>query len=125
MDNPELYFKANEMHKKGAIEFYTRFLTKICWRNDGSDCLIDIGSGPGDVVSDCIYPQMPRGYQRLVFSDIKSSMVEFARQHYQHLPNSEFKVLNIESHDELPDDLKGKFDHVTSNYCLHLAADQK
>ncbi|XP_073841258.1 uncharacterized protein [Musca autumnalis] len=95
------------------------------WRNDGTDTLIDIGSGPGDVVSDCIYPRMPCEYQRLVFSDIKSSMVEFARQHYQHLPNSEFRLLNIESHDGLPHDLKGKFDHVTSNYCLHLAADQR
>ncbi|XP_073821503.1 juvenile hormone acid O-methyltransferase-like [Musca autumnalis] len=57
--------------------------------------LIDIGSGPGDVVSDCIYPQMPRTYQRLVFSDLKSSMVEFARQHYHHLPNTEQAYINI------------------------------
>ncbi|XP_073822318.1 juvenile hormone acid O-methyltransferase-like [Musca autumnalis] len=126
MNNPELYFEAHEMQKNSAIEFYNRFLTKISWHNDGSDSLIDIGSGPGDVVSDCINPRMPRGgYQRLVFSDLKSSMVEFARQHYQHLPNSDFRVLNIESHDGLPEDLKGKFDHVTSNFCLHLPADQR
>ncbi|XP_073822310.1 juvenile hormone acid O-methyltransferase-like [Musca autumnalis] len=125
MDNPEKYFEAHEMQKQDAIEFFNRFLTKISWHNDGSDSLIDIGSGPGDVVSECIYPQMPSKYQRLVFSDLRSNMVEFARQHYQHLPNSEFHVLNIESHEELADDLKGKFNHVTSNYCLHHPTDQR
>uniref|UniRef100_A0A1I8M195 Methyltransferase type 12 domain-containing protein n=1 Tax=Musca domestica TaxID=7370 RepID=A0A1I8M195_MUSDO len=125
MDDPQLYYDAHELQKKDAIVFYKQFSSKIRWRNDGSDALIDIGSGPGDVVYDCIYPIMPDTYQRLVFSDIKNSMMEYAREHYHHLPNSDFKVLNIESHEELLNDLKGQFDHVTSNYCLQLVVDQR
>ncbi|XP_061397334.1 juvenile hormone acid O-methyltransferase-like [Musca vetustissima] len=125
MDNPQLYYDAHELQKKDAIAFYKQYASMIRWRNDGCDSVIDIGSGPGDVVSDCLYPRMPRKYQRLVFSDIKRSMMEYARKHYQHLPNTEFKVLNIESHEELAEDLRGQFDHITSNYCLQLVVDQR
>uniref|UniRef100_A0A1I8PXL7 Methyltransferase type 12 domain-containing protein n=1 Tax=Stomoxys calcitrans TaxID=35570 RepID=A0A1I8PXL7_STOCA len=120
MNDPKLYLEAHELQRKDAENFYEEFASKIQWRSDGLDTLIDVGSGPGDITADIIYPLMPVNFQRFVFSDIQPSMVEFSKQRYNHLEKSEFHILNIETSDDLPSDLEGKFDHVTSNYCLQL-----
>lgn len=125
MDDPKLYHEAHELQRKDAADIIEEFAPKIQWRTDGLDTLIDIGSGPGDVVVDFIYPRMPKTFQNIVWSDIKTSMVEYAKSIYGHLPNTDFKVLNIETHEELAEDLKGQFDHVTSNYCLQVVPDQR
>lgn len=125
MADPQLYYEAHELQRKDAEDIIDEYFPRIQWRTDGLDTLIDVGSGPGDVLMDLIYPRMPSNFQRIVCSDIKQSMVEFATSKYQHLEKIDFKVLDIETHSDLSSDLKGQFDHVTSFYCLIVVQDQR
>lgn len=45
-----------------------------------------------------------------------------AREIYK-TPNVEFKVLDIAS--DIPDEMKGKFDHIFSFFCFHWIQNQR
>lgn len=125
MNNPKLYRQANALQRQDASEIIEEYFPKLKWHPDGLDSLIDVGSASGDVLMELIYPRMPVASQRIVCSDICAKMVEFARVSYQHLAKSEFRILDIATQLDLPRDLYGQFDHVTSFYCLQLVKDQR
>ncbi|XP_075152637.1 juvenile hormone acid O-methyltransferase-like [Haematobia irritans] len=125
MIRADIYTKNNDVQRHDSKRIIEEYTTKIQWRYDGQDSLIDLGSGCGDILVDFVYPRMPWNRQRIVCSDISVQMVEFARRKYWHLKEMEFRVLNMATHEKLPYDLKGQFDHVTSFYALMWVADQK
>ncbi|XP_048505821.1 juvenile hormone acid O-methyltransferase-like isoform X2 [Athalia rosae] len=57
-------------------------------------------------------------------SDISEPMVNFGKERYRDNGRLSFVKLNIEAPD-LPEDLIGQFDHVTSFYCLHWCQDMR
>ncbi|XP_075150988.1 juvenile hormone acid O-methyltransferase-like [Haematobia irritans] len=123
MDSPTSYHKANQFQRRDSLEIIKDYFPKFKWRLDYQDSLIDIGSGPGDVLFDFVYPKMPRDFRRIVCSDLNPNMVEYAKNNYGHLEKIQFTTLNIESKNELAKDLKGQFDHVTSFNVLHWTKD--
>ncbi|BFF95937.1 juvenile hormone acid O-methyltransferase [Drosophila madeirensis] len=117
MNQASLYQNANQVQRHDAKLILEEFASTLQWRSDGEDALLDVGSGSGNVLMDFVKPLMPQGAQ-LVGTDISSQMVGFASKHYQTEERTQFRVLDIGCK-RLPQELSGRFDHVTSFYCLH------
>lgn len=100
------------------------FAYNFHFRSDGTDTLMDIGCGSGDVTIDFILPLLPLNFKRLVGSDLSDQMVRYAQESFQH-PKIAFHKLDIGG------DLTGyletvePFDHITSFYCLHWVQNQR
>ncbi|KAL7740230.1 hypothetical protein ACLKA6_002206 [Drosophila palustris] len=118
MNQASLYQRANQVQRHDAKIILDEYSSILQWRSDGQDSLLDVGSGSGNVLMDFVYPLLPQGYEQLVGTDISSKMVGYANNCYQRYARTQFQVLDIGC-DRLPAQLKGRFDHVTSFYCLH------
>ncbi|EDV94172.1 juvenile hormone acid O-methyltransferase [Drosophila grimshawi] len=118
MNQASLYERANQVQRHDAKIILEEYATILQWRSDGQDSLLDVGSGPGNVLMDFVHPLLPKGYQQLVGTDVSNKMVGYANKCYESYARTQFQVLDIGC-DRLPDHLKGRFDHVTSFYCLH------
>lgn len=126
MNNPELYSRANDVQRYDAERLISVYGQKIKWLHDGTDSLIDMGCGSGDVLIDFVYPCIPRNFQRIVFSDINPEMIDYARCQYGHIGRAEFRILDMATKTQkLPIDLRGQFDHVTSFYTLMWVQNQR
>ncbi|XP_073822305.1 juvenile hormone acid methyltransferase [Musca autumnalis] len=125
MNQACLYHRANAVQRYDAEQIIQEYAEKFEWRHDGLDCLLDVGTGSGDVLMDFIYPIMPKQFSRVVGSDISRKMVQFARTCYSSEKQCSFRVLDIGTKENLPEDLVGSFDHVTSFYCLHWIQNQR
>ncbi|KAH8255494.1 hypothetical protein KR038_004650 [Drosophila bunnanda] len=117
MNQASLYQHANQVQRHDAKLILDEFASTLQWRSDGEDALLDVGSGSGNVLMDFVKPLLPSRGQ-LVGTDISSQMVGYASKHYQGEERTRFQVLDIGC-ESLPQELSGRFDHVTSFYCLH------
>lgn len=125
MHKASLYKRSNGLQRRDAKQTIEEFSHIIQWRSDGSDSLLDIGCGSGDVTIDFLLPILPDKFQRLVGVDLSDQMVEFAREQYPH-PRILFEKF------DLGIDLEKQqfrnvdpFDHITSFYCLHWVQNQE
>lgn len=118
MNQASLYQRANQVQRHDAKLVLDEFASKLQWRMDEQDSLLDVGSGSGNVLMDFVYPLLPKRYELLVGTDISSKMVNYANKCYQRYERTEFQVLDIGAK-QIPDQFRGRFDHVTSFYCLH------
>lgn len=125
MNQPALYHKQHQCIKSDLGLIFKEYSKLIKWRLDGCDTLLDVGSGPGDVLMDYVLPLMPRNFGKIVCSDISSDMIEFAKSYYHGTDRCEFKILDIATKLPLPKELRGQFDHVTSILCLHWVQDYR
>lgn len=119
MHNPELYEQCNYIHKRDVTEFFEKYTPKIKWRKS-INRIMDVGCGDGSVTN-ILQKFIPTDF-KLVGSDISVSMVIHASHHHSNDQTS-FAVLDIAG--DLPDDMKGNFDHVFSFYALNWVIDQK
>ncbi|KAL9926951.1 juvenile hormone acid O-methyltransferase-like [Glossina fuscipes fuscipes] len=125
MHRAALYQRANVLQRRDAEQILKEYSNSLQWHLDGHDSLIDIGSGPGDVFKDFIYPLMPSNFGKLVGSDISPKMCKHALKAFKFDERCDFRILDIATEEELPNDLKGQFDHVTSFYCLNWVQNQR
>ncbi|KAH8376164.1 hypothetical protein KR200_005411 [Drosophila serrata] len=123
MNQASLYQHANQVQRHDAKLILDEFASTLQWRSDGEDTLLDVGSGSGNVLMDFVKPLLPSRGQ-LVGTDISSQMVGYASKHYQREERTRFQVLDIGC-ESLPQELRGRFDHVTSFYCLHWVQNLK
>lgn len=101
------------------------FKGKFQWQLDGTDSLLDVGCGSGDVTVDFILPAMPANFHRLVGIDLSNDMIEYANTNFKR-ENVKFDVFDLEI------DLKnqsfykaGQFDHIISFNCIHWVNNQE
>lgn len=69
MENAKLYTSANGMQKKDAKEILTEFRDKIKWRQGGR--VLDVGCGSGEVTTEIILPQLPKGKKIILLQFFK------------------------------------------------------
>ncbi|XP_022814342.1 juvenile hormone acid O-methyltransferase-like [Spodoptera litura] len=119
MNNPALFEQINFISKRDAINFLDDISPKLKWNNSISNVL-DIGCGDGSVTS-MLKKYIPTDF-KLLGCDISEKMVNFANDHHSNEQTS-FTVLDIAG--DIPEDMKGKFDHVFSSYALHWVLDQE
>ncbi|TDG45107.1 hypothetical protein AWZ03_008445 [Drosophila navojoa] len=118
MNLASLYQRANEVQRHDAKLILSEYASILQWRSDGQDSLLDVGSGPGNVLMDFVHPLLPKSFEQLVGTDVSMQMVRYANKCYERYARTQFQVLDIGC-EELPEQFKGRFDHVTSFYCLH------
>ncbi|KAF9407855.1 hypothetical protein HW555_012265 [Spodoptera exigua] len=119
MNNAALYEKANSMQKRDALNFLEDISPKLKWKKSISN-ILDIGCGDGCVTS-MLKKYIPTDF-KLLGCDISEKMVNFANDHHCNEQTS-FTVLDIAG--DVPEGMKGKFDHVFSFYALHWILDQE
>lgn len=125
MLNDELYKRNNQNHHLMSKQIIGEFAHRFKWHPDGSDSLLDIGCGPGDVTNDVILPLLPEQFNRIVCSDISERMIGAARTTVRN-PKAAFEVLDIGIPlEESNSTWATPFDHVTSFFCLHWVQDQR
>lgn len=130
MNQASLYSRANELQRHDAQQILSEYSSMFSWRQDGQDTLLDIGTGSGDVLMELIYPLMPDSFKYLIGCDISPKMINHAQQSYKSDQKCHFRVLDISK--EVPPNREqtgsgyaGKFDHITSFYCLHWIRNQR
>ncbi|CAH0581407.1 unnamed protein product [Chrysodeixis includens] len=119
MNNAELYQKSNNLQKRDAIKFLEEFAPKLNWKKSNNR-ILDIGCGDGSVTN-MLKQYIPVDF-KLLGCDISEKMVNYANDHHCNEQTS-FTVLDIEG--DLPEGMKGNFDHVFSFYALHWIINQE
>nr|ANI21405.1 juvenile hormone acid methyltransferase [Helicoverpa armigera] len=119
MNNAVLYEKSNSLQKRDAIMCLEEYASKIKWKKSNNN-ILDIGCGDGSVTN-MLKKYIPTEY-KLLGCDISEKMVNFANDHHCNEQTS-FTVLDIEG--DLPEGMKGNFDHVFSFYALHWVNNQE
>ncbi|XP_073821716.1 juvenile hormone acid O-methyltransferase-like [Musca autumnalis] len=126
MYSPALYHKSHRAAKQDVGNIISEYARSWQWYFKDGDTLLDVGSGPGDVLHDYIFPWLPRNHGTVVCSDISPDMVEYAKELYGHNNKWKFQVLDISKRlEQIPKELRGQFDHVTSMLCLHWVQDHR
>ncbi|CAB3223298.1 unnamed protein product [Arctia plantaginis] len=120
MNKPELYNASNELQRKAVLMCLKEYSHKIKW-NKIEDTGIDLGCGDGSV-SVLVKNFAPYSYKMFVACDINEEMINFASKRYVD-ENISFRVLDIGG--EIPENMKGAFNHVFSFYALHWVKDQE
>jgi juvenile hormone-III synthase len=123
MQNSKLYSNSNNLQRCDAAEVIEEFSKYLNWKFDGSDKLLDIGCGPGDVLCEIILPKVPKNIQKVLGIDISGEMIESARKNF-HKKFIEFIKSDISSV-TCCKQLNEQFDNITSFYCLHWIQNQK
>lgn len=123
MNKPDLYRRDHQNFKEGLGKIIRANFSQTQWCPEIGDTYIDVGSGPGDVFMDYVYPLLPSNYQKIVLSDISRVMLEYAESSYGSQEKREFKILDIGSKKGLPTELTGAFNHVTCLMVLHWVPD--
>ncbi|CAB3223296.1 unnamed protein product [Arctia plantaginis] len=119
MNNANLYQQSNSIQKRDALACLEKHAPKMKWKNNNNR-IIDIGCGDG-TVTNMLKKYIPTDF-KLLGSDTSESMVDYANKHHCNEQTS-FTVLDIAG--DLPEGMKGNFDHVFSFYVLHWVIDQK
>ncbi|XP_037041110.1 uncharacterized protein LOC119077868 isoform X2 [Bradysia coprophila] len=124
MHNAKRYHATNCMQREDALDIITEYQRIFQWLPKADDCLLDIGSGCGDITHDYILPILPQK-SKIVASDKSQEMVDFASAHFSH-PRISFAKLDIESENDVNDVLReyGQFKRITSFFALHWAPKQ-
>lgn len=116
---PEDYAESNDFQCEQTLLLLEEFQSKLKWKNDRTDTVLDIGCGPGDF-ENFIEKIMPKNYKKLVGVDINEEMINYARKNHQK-NNISFELMNIEG--EV--DVQETFDNIVSFFCFHFIDDMQ
>ncbi|XP_028033988.1 juvenile hormone acid O-methyltransferase-like [Bombyx mandarina] len=119
-DDAELYENSNSIPRQDAADTLNEYSSRLNWKETG-ESILDIGSGDGSV-TDILRSYLPTSRKILLGCDINERMVKHAEERYGNKTTA-FTVLNIEG--DIPDEMKGQFDHVFSFYTLHWIRNQE
>jgi ubiquinone/menaquinone biosynthesis C-methylase UbiE len=126
--NPVVYSKINDLQRNFAENLLKERLKLFEWKKDGSDSLLDIGCGSGDVTVDFLFPLLPENSRTLIGVDKSREMVKYCKEKYES-GSLRFHQLDIEEKlfgGEINKDLQpGKFKYVTSFFTLHWIRNQR
>lgn len=124
MKDAALYAKSNTLQRVTSKKVFREYEPLLQWKKDGSDSILDIGCGTGDVTVDFILPSLPTNFRHLIGCDISDKMIDYAQKHYAGQPKVIFDKLDIggSSVDEFLTEF-GSFNLIVSFYCLHWVPD--
>lgn len=124
MHNGRLYLRYNKAQRASAIELLDDFAHNFTWPVEGAGTLLDIGTGPGDVLTDFVVPRVPKN-TKIVGSDISMEMIQFAKQNFEN-EFVTFRQADISAdYKILKEKFPNLFDNITSFFCFHWIQNQK
>lgn len=124
MNEAALYKRSNGLQRRDAQQVISEFSHLFRWREDGTDSIMDVGCGSGDVTFDFLLPIMPEHCTRIIGTDISDEMVKFANKKYANNKIG-FEQLDISGDISKYINLNEQFDHIVSFYCFHWIQNQK
>lgn len=118
--------KLNEFKNRDVANILKEFSEKFYWKNDGTDTLMNIGYGTGNITLEHLRPIMPENFKRLSGCDISKKMIDFSDYFLYKKDDVDFFELDIECDliMDLPQ-LIAEFDHVMSFGGLELFKNQR
>lgn len=131
MNNANLYKKSNVLQRRDAKEIIEEFSNLFNWHWDGSDSLLDIGCGAGDVLVELLLPKIPIN-TKVVGIDVSKEMIKYANENYGNEEHLKFYKVDIESDFLDVDGSKmmtplspNSFNFISSFYTLHWIQNQR
>lgn len=119
---PELYLNNNGLQRRDAKAAIEKHACIFKWKNDGTESVLDFGTGPGDILMDFILPRMPENFDRLIGSDLSLQMVEYGDKEFG-TEKIQFRQMDIAK--DVNSDILEKMDVVTSFFCLNFVEEQE
>lgn len=126
LDKAKSYNETNCLQRKDAEDSLKEYGSKIKWLPDGTDNLLHIGSRSGDILFDCVYPILPKNFNKIIGIDASNAMISYAVENYRH-PKIHFEQADIVNQRDI-DGLLSKydqFDHITTLCSLHWVMNQE
>ncbi|XP_063375354.1 juvenile hormone acid O-methyltransferase-like [Cydia amplana] len=119
MDFPQLYRQVAFLPKRDANIALKQFSTNNKWKENAY--IIDFGSGDGSTTTNILQKYLPICYKKIIGCDKSAKMVEFANENYG---TNKIEFIKWDITDELPQHLRGAFDHAFSSYTLQRIKQQ-
>ncbi|VVC93883.1 unnamed protein product, partial [Leptidea sinapis] len=120
MNNAELYQRSNTLQKRDALDCLEEYKKKLNWKN--YETVIDIGCGDGSVTTGILRKFLPNDFKQLIGCDISDKMIDYANMKHT---SDYVKFIVMDIAGNLPDDMKGVFNHAFSFYTLHWIKQQE
>lgn len=116
MYSPQKYSQNLKPYVKIARELFEKHCKLIKW-NSQPESILELGVGDGKITNEVILPLVPKNIKEYVGADISDAMLTSAKRTISH---AKFEIFQLDGATRnLPEELKERFDHVFSNYCLH------
>ncbi|KAK4873152.1 hypothetical protein RN001_015181 [Aquatica leii] len=122
MNNPSFYSKQHQIGRVGSTDVIQRYFHLVKQNKRKESAIIDIGSGPGNVIHDVLIPHFKSPVRKVVGIDVSEEMVKFANATYGN-EKFNFEVWNIEN--VVPKRYISFFDYVFSFSTFHWIKDQR
>lgn len=129
MYDPESFARTNQccwVTTAAALEKYGHL---IRWRKGGHDSVIDAGCGPGNVLTEVIYPVVKGKCARVYALDLSQEMLNYCEEKNRSLKGVALDLvkMDVESEEDLRTFLEnhGQVDHVIASFLLHWLMDEK
>lgn len=116
MYNPQRYSRSIEPYTQIAKDLFQKHEKLFKW-NSEPESILEIGVGDGKITNEIILPMIPKNIEEYIGSDISEVMLESAMKTITH---DKFKTFQMDAGSRnIPNEVKNRFHHVISNYCLH------
>lgn len=119
MQNPKAYQEVNNMQIRD-LEVILRE-HPFEWKQRNAR-IMDLGCGDGSATIGLWKKYIPESFMTIVGSDKSQACIKFAKKNYE---TEEVKFMTLDIEEEIPNELKGCFDHVVSNYVFHWVQQQE
>lgn len=123
LHDPELFEGTSAIVKEATYKLTKKFAPLMKWSGTGQDTVMDLGCGPGHVLTGIFLPSMAGKYGTVHGVDNSKAMVDYCRKKYAHLKNLVFHTLNLMDRANVLKEI-GQVDHCVSSYTLHNINDQ-
>ncbi|XP_061706560.1 juvenile hormone acid O-methyltransferase-like isoform X2 [Cydia pomonella] len=120
MDYPQLYRQVAFLPKRDANIALREFSINHKWRENAF--IVDFGSGDGSTTATVLEKHLPVCYNKIIGCDISAKMVEYANENYG---TNKIEFIEWDITQEIPQHLRGAFDHAFSSYTLQRIKQQK
>lgn len=126
MNKARLYSDHHDLQRVEAMTVINEFAERLARSCQESAFLLDIGSGPGDVLVNLILPKLSEKISKVIGTDLSEKMVTYANNNYAD-DFINFHQLDISEASSACKKLFGqtKFDIITSFNCFHWIQDQR